>query len=1088
MPTDFLTDDQFARYGRFCGAPSRVQLERYFFLDDADRALIARRRRPHMQLGFALQLGTVRFLGTFLPDPLDVPRVVVAYVAAQLGVDDVADLPAYTARKMTPYAHTWEIRHVYGYQAYSEAEADLRAFLAARAWTSTEGPSVLFERATAWLFGHRTLLPGASTLTKLVAAVRAEAAERLWLHLAHAVDDAGPELRERLERLLLVEAGSRVSALERLRTAPARISGPELLRALDHVAEIRALGAGAVNVSLAPPNRVRALARYGIVAKAPQLRQLTQTRRTAILLATAQRLEQMAVDDALDLLDLLMATKLLTRAARASPRERLRSLPRLTAASATLAAVVQVVLEVTATSETTASAEWDIFDETNVAAVSLAQMWTRIEQVAPRHQVRAALETVVALAPPAAEDADAAWRAELIKRFATVRPFLPLLLDAITFGAVAGADRVLAAARRLPALLRRKKVFAAEIATDLVTGSWKQLVYHRPEDARGEPGVIDHRAYAFCVLEHLHRDVRRRDPFVYGSDRCGDPRARLLDGDGWARVRPDVVTALGLAERPDAHLAELAGALDAAYRDVAAQLPEHPTLAVDVEGARLHLDRLEAEVEPPTLVALRETVARMLPHVDLPELLLDVHTWTGCLDEFTHLSESGVRMEDLALSVAAVLIADACNIGLRPVSKSNVAALRRDWLSHVDQNYVRPETIRAANHRLIEAQGRIALAAAWGGGLVASADSLRFVVPVATLNAGPNPRYFGLRRGATWLNAVNDRFAGLGGIVIPGAVRDSLHILDLALNLEGDLRPELVVTDTASYSDIVFGLFRLLGYQFAPRIADLADTRFWRIDAQAEYGPLNAIAHSRIDLSCISVCWPDMLRVAGSLATGAVRGYDMLRMLSREGQPSHLGRAFTEYGRIAKSLHLLAVIDSDDTYRRQGNGQLTIQESRHQLARRIFHGQRGELRQRYREGQEDQLGALGLVLNAVVLWNTRYLDAALAALRASGYDVRDEDVGRLSPLGFRHVNFLGRYSFSNPRWERCASSVTPPPLTTRTMTRTATWRRDATRAKILRFVVRRRTQRMSSLLVGERRAASLARQPRPRRASAARGR
>jgi hypothetical protein len=73
MPTEFLSDDQLAPYGRFSGAPSRTHLERYFFLDDADRALIARHRRPHLQLGFALQLGTVRYLGTFLPDPLDLP-------------------------------------------------------------------------------------------------------------------------------------------------------------------------------------------------------------------------------------------------------------------------------------------------------------------------------------------------------------------------------------------------------------------------------------------------------------------------------------------------------------------------------------------------------------------------------------------------------------------------------------------------------------------------------------------------------------------------------------------------------------------------------------------------------------------------------------------------------------------------------------------------------------------------------------------------------------------------------------------------------------------------------------------------------
>ena len=70
------------------------------------------------------------------------------------------------------------------------------------------------------------------------------------------------------------------------------------------------------------------------------------------------------------------------------------------------------------------------------------------------------------------------------------------------------------------------------------------------------------------------------------------------------------------------------------------------------------------------------------------------------------------------------------------------------------------------------------------------------------------------------------------------------------------------------------------------------------------------------------------------------------------------------------------------------------------MARKIFYGHRGEpLRQAYREGQEDQLGALGLVLNAVVLWNTRYLDAAPSKLRASGYPVLDENVARLSPLG-----------------------------------------------------------------------------------------
>jgi TnpA family transposase len=85
---------------------------------------------------------------------------------------------------------------------------------------------------------------------------------------------------------------------------------------------------------------------------------------------------------------------------------------------------------------------------------------------------------------------------------------------------------------------------------------------------------------------------------------------------------------------------------------------------------------------------------------------------------------------------------------------------RPTLLEHVDQDYVRFETMAAAKVPLVEAQAEIALAQAWGGGLVASVDGLRFVVPVRTLHARPNPRYFGRKRGITWLNMINDQAAG----------------------------------------------------------------------------------------------------------------------------------------------------------------------------------------------------------------------------------------------------------------------------------------------------------------------------------------
>jgi len=101
------------------------------------------------------------------------------------------------------------------------------------------------------------------------------------------------------------------------------------------------------------------------------------------------------------------------------------------------------------------------------------------------------------------------------------------------------------------------------------------------------------------------------------------------------------------------------------------------------------------------------------------------------------------RAGDLAVSICAVLIAEACNIGMEPLVRNDVPALRRSRLSWVNQNFVRNETITEANASLVAAQNNIPLVHAWGGGEVASADGLRFVVPIRTIHAGPNSKYFG---------------------------------------------------------------------------------------------------------------------------------------------------------------------------------------------------------------------------------------------------------------------------------------------------------------------------------------------------------
>ena len=108
--------------------------------------------------------------------------------------------------------------------------------------------------------------------------------------------------------------------------------------------------------------------------------------------------------------------------------------------------------------------------------------------------------------------------------------------------------------------------------------------------------------------------------------------------------------------------------------------------------------------------------------------------------------------------------------------------------------------------------------------------------------------------------------------------------------------------------------------------------------------------------------------------------------------------------------------------------QLNLHESRNGLARRIRHGQHGQRRERYREGMEDQLGALGLVLNATVLWNTIYMDKARDQRQADGRAIPDQILESLTPLIFEHLNFSGRYRSTVP--SSTGRYATPTPQTT----------------------------------------------------------
>jgi TnpA family transposase len=189
---------------------------------------------------------------------------------------------------------------------------------------------------------------------------------------------------------------------------------------------------------------------------------------------------------------------------------------------------------------------------------------------------------------------------------------------------------------------------------------------------------------------------------------------------------------------------------------------------------------------------------------------------------------------------------------------------------------------------------------------------------------------------------------------VAGTDRDCLHAIDLFFSPGVANLPEVLVTGTGSYSGLIFGIASLLGVGYRPALAGLPGQKGWRADNGAGYGSLNAFARGKPDPGKVRRHRSEILRLIATICTSKVSAPDLVRALQRDGHPTALAEAIATCGRIFKTFHILPVIDSAP-YRRGIKGMRNLQEGRHALAEKIFHGRRRELFQRYREGMEDPL-------------------------------------------------------------------------------------------------------------------------------------
>ncbi len=251
--------------------------------------------------------------------------------------------------------------------------------------------------------------------------------------------------------------------------------------------------------------------------------------------------------------------------------------------------------------------------------------------------------------------------------------------------------------------------------------------------------------------------------------------------------------------------------------------------------------------------------------------------------------------------------------------------------------------------------------------------------------------------------------------VVNCLVRESTYVLDGLLYQDAPPIKEHYV-DTGGFTELLFGLFMLLGFRFAPRLRDLSDQTLYRPRKQTDYSVLTPVLKKDIREDLIIRYWDDMNRLAASLKDGLVRPSLVVSKLQAMQRQNPLQQAIQDLGRIGKTGHILHYVD-DPPFRRRVLVGLNKGETLHSMARDISFGHQGRFTDRSYEAQLNRASALSLVINAIVVWNTRHFDRAQTKLLEQGEQVDETVWQHLSPLSWKHINLVGSYHFTDVHLE-----------------------------------------------------------------------
>ncbi|MCZ2047065.1 Tn3 family transposase [Enterococcus faecium] len=945
----------------------------YFTFSKRDLEIVNKRRREENRLGFAVQLAVLRYPGWPYTHIKSIPDSVIQYISKQIGVSP-SSLDHYPQRENTLWDHLKEIRSEYDFVTFTLSEYRM-TFKYLHQLALENGDAIhLLHECIDFLRKNKIILPAITTLERMVWEARAMAEKKLFNTVSKSLTN---EQKEKLEGIITSQhpSESNKTILGWLKEPPGHPSPETFLKIIERLEYIRGMDLETVQISHLHRNRLLQLSRLGSRYEPYAFRDFQENKRYSILTIYLLQLTQELTDKVFEIHDRQILS-LLSKGRKAQEEIQKQNGKKLN----------EKVIHFTNIGQALIKAREEKLDVFKV-----------LESVIEWNTFVSSVEEAQELARPADYD----YLDLLQKRFYSLRKYTPTLLRVLEFHSTKANEPLLQAVEIIRGMNESgKRKVPDDSPVDFISKRWKRHLY---ED---DGTTINRHYYEMAVLTELREHVRAGDVSIVGSRQYRDFEEYLFSEDTWNQSKGN--TRLSVSLSFEDYITERTSSFNERLKWLAAN--SNKLDGVSLEKGKLSLARLEKDV-PEEAKKFSASLYQMLPRIKLTDLLMDVAHITGFHEQFTHASNNRKPDKEETIIIMAALLGMGMNIGLSKMAEAT-PGLTYKQLANVSQWRMYEDAMNKAQAILVNFHHKLQLPFYWGDGTTSSSDGMRMQLGVSSLHADANPHY-GTGKGATIYRFTSDQFSSYYTKIIHTNSRDAIHVLDGLLHHETDLNIEEHYTDTAGYTDQIFGLTHLLGFKFAPRIRDLSDSKLFTIDKASEYPKLEAILRGQINTKVIKENYEDVLRLAHSIREGTVSASLIMGKLGSYSRQNSLATALREMGRIEKTIFILNYI-SDESLRRKIQRGLNKGEAMNGLARAIFFGKQGELRERTIQHQLQRASALNIIINAISIWNTLHLTTAVEYKKRTG-SFNEDLLHHMSPLGWEHINLLGEYHFNSEK-------------------------------------------------------------------------